>query len=238
MIKKILLPLAVIILFSVQICLGQYLTILHTNDIHSKLNGFGPESEYSPMTQNDDKTVGGFARLATLFKQAKAKSPEGTLILDAGDFLMGSLFHAAEEETGFQVNLMHKIGYDFITLGNHEFEFGPKTLANILSAADAKGGFPQIVTSNLVFSRKSPEDDDLQDFYTKGEIKPFVVINKNGLKIGIFGLMGFDAASVAPASKPVSFSNPLKEAAKMAKYLKGRCHYPALAFRNSSRSTK
>lgn len=203
-------------------CFGQTLTILHTNDLHSKLNGFGPESEYSPMVTNNDKTVGGFARLATLLNQEKKKSPDNTLILDAGDFLMGSLFHAAKEETGFQLNMMKKMGYDCITLGNHEFDFGPKTLSNILKMAESKGGFPQIAASNLIFSNESMEDDELQDYFAKGSIHPWIIIDKNGLKIGIFGLMGFDAADVAPASKPVSFSNPVKVAAKMASFLKNR----------------
>jgi len=212
----------IFLLFPFQTCFGQALTILHTNDLHSKLNGFGPESEYSPMVTNNDKTVGGFARLATLLNQEKKKSPDNTLILDAGDFLMGSLFHAAKEETGFQLNMMKKMGYDCITLGNHEFDFGPKTLSNILKVAESKGGFPQIAASNLIFSNESMEDDELQDYFAKGSINPWIIIDKNGLKIGIFGLMGFDAADVAPASKPVSFSNPLKVANKMARFLKNR----------------
>lgn len=199
---------------------GQELTILHTNDLHSKLNGTGPALEYSPMVINNDRTAGGFARLATLFKQEKEKSPEGTLILDAGDFLMGSLFHAAEEQTGFQMNLMKRMGYDCITLGNHEFEFGPETLSNIMRAAENRGGFPQIAASNLVFSDESVKDDELQEFVSNGLIKQWIVVNKNGIKIGIFGLMGIDAASVAPSSKPVTFSNPVNVASKMARYLK------------------
>jgi 5'-nucleotidase / UDP-sugar diphosphatase len=199
---------------------GQKITILHTNDLHSKLTGTGPEYEYSPLIVNNDKTVGGFARLATIFKKEKEKFPEGTLILDAGDFLMGSLFHAAEEETGFQTRLMHKMGYDFITLGNHEFDFGPQTLAKIIKIAG--GDIPQIVASNLEFSKKSVKDDELQQLFSDGIIQPFSIINKNGLKIGIFGLMGTDAASVAPASKPVTFSNPAKKARKMARYLKDK----------------
>jgi 5'-nucleotidase len=214
--------LAIVILFSSQSIFGQELTILHTNDLHSKLTGTGPEFEYSPLIVNNDKTVGGFARLATIFKQQKEIFPRGTLILDAGDFLMGSLFHAAEEETGFQTNLMHQMGYDFITLGNHEFDFGPETLAKILKTAGKSGGIPQIVASNLVFSKKSIKDDDLQQLVSDGVIQPFSVVNKNGLKIGIFGLMGTDAASVAPASKPVTFSNPAKKARKMARYLKDK----------------
>jgi 5'-nucleotidase len=214
--------LAIVILFSSQSIFGQELTILHTNDLHSKLTGTGPEFEYSPLIMNNDKTVGGFARLATIFKQQKEKFPEGTLILDAGDFLMGSLFHAIEEETGFQTNLMQKMGYDFITLGNHEFDFGPETLAKIIKTAGKNGDIPQIVASNLEFSKKSLEDNELQQLFSDGVIEPFSVINKNGLKIGIFGLMGNDAASVAPASKPVTFSNPAKKARKMARYLKDK----------------
>jgi 5'-nucleotidase len=220
--KNCILTVNTILFLWAQISSGQEITIIHTNDLHSKITGTGPESEYSPLIANNDKTVGGFARLATLFKQEKEKLPEGTLILDAGDFLMGSLFHATEEETGFQTNLMHQMGYDFITLGNHEFDFGPETLAKILKTADKNGGVPQIVASNLEFSKKLVEDDELQQLVSDGVIQPFSVINKNGLKIGIFGLMGTDAASVAPASKPVTFSNPAKKARKMARYLKDK----------------
>ena len=209
-------------LFSVQSIFGQEITILHTNDLHSKITGTGPEFEYSPLIVNNDKTVGGFARLATIFKQENEMFPEGTLILDAGDFLMGSLFHASEEETGFQTNLMYKMGYDFISLGNHEFDFGPETLAKILKTADKNGGIPQIVASNLEFSKKADNDDELQQLLSDGVILPFSVVNKNGLKIGIFGLMGTDAANVAPASKPVTFSNPAKIARKMSRYLKDK----------------
>jgi 5'-nucleotidase len=212
--------LLIIILFFGGISLGQKITILHTNDMHSKLVGYGPESEYSPSITGNDKTLGGFARLATIFKQAKTNSPNGTLIFDGGDFLMGSLFHVGEEETGFQLNMMKEIGYDYITLGNHEFDFGPKTLADILNAAQKKGGYPQIISSNLVFSNESADDNGIEEIYKQNLIRPYIVIEKNGLKIGIFGLVGLNAASVAPAAKPVTFSDPVKVASKMANFLK------------------
>jgi len=75
------------------------------------------------------------------------------------------------------------------------------------------------VGSNLEFS-KSPEEDDLQGLFDSGGILPYDVFEKNGLKIGIFALVGIDAASVAPASKPVTFADPFKTAVKTAKYLK------------------
>ncbi len=199
---------------------AQELTILHTNDMHSKLIGYGPESEYSPSVINNDITLGGFARLAALFKQEKAKSPKKTLILDAGDFMMGSLFHVAEEETGFQLHLMKEIGYDYTTIGNHEFDFGPEAFANMLNAAEKRGGYPKIVCSNIIFDKNSAADDKLENIYKNKKILPYSVIKKNGLTIGIFGLIGIDAAEVAPAKKPATFEKPEEAAERTVKLLK------------------
>ena len=208
------------LLLNVFILFAQELTILHTNDIHSMLTGYGPESEYSPLITDNDNTLGGFARLATILAEAKEKNEDATLIVDAGDFLMGSLFHVAEEETGFQLNLMKEMCYDVITLGNHEFDFGPEALSKILYAANEKGGYPTIVASNIIFDKDSKADDGLEKLYKDGNILPYIIINKNGLNIGIIGLIGIDAADVAPASKPVSFEKYDKSAKKIANYLK------------------
>src|SRR5450631_1945698 len=81
------------------------ITILHTNDLHSHVIGFGPELDYTPQTVNDDKTIGGFARIATIIKDEKERNEGTTLVIDAGDFLMGTLFQALEKETGFQLRL-------------------------------------------------------------------------------------------------------------------------------------
>ena len=217
--KKIVLLLAFILFLLLNDIYGQRLTLLHTNDLHSKLTGYGPESDYSPLEINNDNTLGGFARMATIINAQKQKASEQTLVIDAGDFLMGSLFHVPEQETGFQLNLMQKMGFDYTTFGNHEFDFGPDVLGKIIEAAQKRDGHPKIVASNLVFS-KSTDDDRLQNLFTAGEILPYDVFEKNGLRIGIFALVGIDAASVAPASKPVTFANPFKTAAKTAKYLK------------------
>ncbi|MBR1086290.1 twin-arginine translocation signal domain-containing protein [Bradyrhizobium manausense] len=77
-------------------------TILHTNDLHSNLVGMAPASDYTPFTLNDDTTRGGFARLATLVSQRKAaRAGQGpVLILDAGDYSMGTAFGSATRETG------------------------------------------------------------------------------------------------------------------------------------------
>ncbi len=199
---------------------AQELTILHTNDMHSKLMGYGPESEYDPEIINNDNTLGGFARLATLFTQEKSKNPDATLILDAGDFMMGSLFHVAEEKTGFQLHLMKEMGYDYTTIGNHEFDFGPEAFANMLNAAEKKGGYPKIVCSNIIFDKNSKDDDALEKLFNDKKILPYSVVKKNGLTIGIFGLLGIDAADVAPAKKPVTIEKPEDAAENTVKMLK------------------
>jgi len=172
------------------------------------------------MTVNDDKTTGGFARLATILKNEKAKFPKSTLIVDAGDFLMGTLFHTGEEEFGFQIPLMKKIGYDFITIGNHEFDFGPESLAKIINSSIKTGEIPEIITSNIVFSDESEKDDALAKLYKEKKLKEYSIIKKNGLKIGIIGIMGKDADEVAPNTKPITFLNQIKTVKTLTNKLK------------------
>jgi 5'-nucleotidase/UDP-sugar diphosphatase len=81
------------------------ITILHTNDLHSRLMGFAPESAYSPMSVNDDKTVGGFSRIASIISTEKNSYKEITLVVDAGDFMMGTLFPSLEKNTVFSFGL-------------------------------------------------------------------------------------------------------------------------------------
>jgi 5'-nucleotidase / UDP-sugar diphosphatase len=93
-------------------------TILHTNDMHSAFIGMGPASDYTPFTLNDDNTRGGYARLAGLIAQRQAaRKDEGpVLVLDAGDYSMGTPFGAASGETGGELQLMFLMGYDATTL--------------------------------------------------------------------------------------------------------------------------
>ncbi len=130
---------------------GKRITILHTNDIHSRLIGYAPESSYTPLTVNDDNTIGGFARIATIIKNEKQNNEGTTLVVDAGDFLMGTLFAGLEPETGFQLRLMKTLGYDAVAFGNHEFDYGPGKLAEIVNAAATKGEIPQVTSWKCCF---------------------------------------------------------------------------------------
>jgi 5'-nucleotidase/UDP-sugar diphosphatase len=189
------------------------LTIVHTNDLHSHLQGFSPEGDYSPLTTGDDATVGGISRLAALIRGVRAARANPVLALDAGDFLMGTLFHMVSREEAVELRLLAAIGYDAVGLGNHEFDLKPDGLARILSAAYDRGGLPLVVFSSAVFDPKSPGDDSLQQAFDRGLVKPYAVLDAGGLKVGVFAVIGRDAAEVAPFASPVTF-RPAAEVAK------------------------
>ena len=193
--------------------------LLHTNDLHSRLNGFAPESEYSPFLTGNDKTKGGFARIAAIIKKEKEENQGLTLVVDAGDFLMGTLFQSLEVKTGFQLRLMQKMGYDLVCLGNHEFDFGTVKLAEIISRAGTNGLIPPILSGNAVFSSNDPGDDGLEKLFSAGTISRKLVIKKEGLTIGFFSLLGINAADVAPLARPVKFSKQVSFAKSMVKEL-------------------
>lgn len=195
------------------------IVILHTNDMHSRLTGFGPESDYSPLTVNDDKTTGGFARIATVFENEKKQNKGTTLVLDAGDFLMGTLFQHLEPATGFQLPLMKRMGYDVVCIGNHEFDYGPQKLAEIVTSSTKNGELPAILLSNAVFSKKDTRDDSLEDLFSKNSIKRQYIIEREGIKFGFFSLMGKVADENAAYAPPVKFSKQKAVAKKMVKEL-------------------
>jgi 5'-nucleotidase len=198
-------------------------TILHTNDWQSRLLGFGPNNEYTPATVNDDGTVGGVARLATVVKERRAAAGEQPLLLlDAGDFTMGTLFHTITREAGGELRLMSEIGYDATTLGNHEFDFRPMGLAAMLSAASKAEGdrLVPVIASNIQFDPNSPGDDSLKAHADAGRIVPYKIIEKGGIRFGLFGLLGYNAITVSPMTKPVTFADPIETAKTMVKKLR------------------
>jgi 5'-nucleotidase len=196
------------------------LTIIHTNDLHSHLLGFSPIIDYRPDITGGDGTGGGWARMATVIKQEKEKRKNPVFILDAGDFLMGSLFHMISREEAVELRLMKDMGYDALTLGNHEFDLKPRGLTRILNSAATKGGMPAIVFSNAIFSMESDRDDTLEEAFNKGLVKPYIILERDGIRIGIFGLMGKDAAEKAPFASPVKFRDPIEISKEMVKVLR------------------
>jgi len=198
-------------------------TVLHTNDMHSNLMGRGPSSEYTPLTLGDDSTIGGFARLSTLIRQRRdARLDLGpVLVLDAGDYSMGTMFGAATRETGCELQLMALMGYDVTTLGNHDFDFGLEGLAKSIGVAAEAGRIPTIVASNTRFSSACKGMADLERIVRSGLLRRYLVIERGGISFGIFGLLGTEAGSYTLNLEGI-FSHPIDTAREMVKHLRDR----------------
>jgi 5'-nucleotidase / UDP-sugar diphosphatase len=206
-----------VFLLVVNSLLAQDLVILHTNDLHSHILGHAPEAEYTPLIKDNDPTMGGFSRIAGFINSEKEKNADKLMVVDAGDFMMGTLFQSLETDNCFELNLMKKIGYDFVALGNHEFDFGPKALARMVSRSKANGEIPQLLCANF---EKSKNVKEMAGLFDDGTILPYSIIQKNGYKIGVFGLMGSSANRIINSYHDVAFSNARKVAKKTAMYLK------------------
>ena len=142
------------------------IVILHTNDTHSQIVPV-------PKYENEGNTScrGGFVRRVAVVNEERKKEPD-LLLFDSGDFSQGSTYYTLFRGD-VEVGLMNMMGYDAATLGNHEFDFGIENLARVAKMAK----FP-LVCANCDFTGTMCE----------GLIKPYVIIKRKGLKIGVFGL--------------------------------------------------
>ena len=142
------------------------LVILHTNDTHSTI---------FPVKQNiDDKEIagrGGYLRRVNMLKEQRQQHPD-LLLFDSGDFSQGSGYYTLFKGE-VEIGLMNQMGYDAVTIGNHEFDFGLDNLARIFRMAN----FP-IVCSNY----------DCKGTVLEGLVKPYITLKRNGVKIGVFAL--------------------------------------------------
>ena len=186
-------------------------TVLHTNDWQSGLTGVGPDAAYTPGTLGDDETQGGVSRLATLIQERRAaRAAEGpVLLLDGGDVTMGTLFHILTRETGTELQLMAALQYDGVTIGNHEFDFRPGGLGDMIRSAEAGVGAPPLVATNLVLDPADPRDDALEALLADGTIQRTRLIERGGLTFGIIGILGVDATEVMGQGAPVTTSDPV-----------------------------
>ncbi len=175
----------------------KHITILHTNDTHSHIEPF-PESD----TRNANR--GGVARRATVIEQIRKENPN-TLLLDAGDMFQGTpYFNFFGGELEFR--LMSMLGYDAATIGNHEFDNGIDGLHAQLPHASF-----DLVSSNY----------DFKNTLLNGKVKPYRIINKDGIKIGIFGLgVELDGLVNKNMYKETQYLDPIEITQDMVRILK------------------
>jgi 5'-nucleotidase len=175
------------------------ITVLHTNDTHSQID---------PILENDKTYAGkgGVARRATLVKRVRQENPN-TLLIDAGDVCQGTpYFNFYKGEVEYKA--MSLIGYDAGTIGNHEFDNGVESLAKALQFANF-----DIVSTNY----------DLRGSALESRVKPYVVKEIGGLRIGLFGLGISPTGLITPDNfKPLQYLDPVKTTRDVTKLLRGQ----------------
>ena len=192
--------------------------VLFTHDTHSHLDSF------STIVDGEQKEVGGFAKIKTLINEKKKEDPD-TLILDGGDFSMGTLIQTVYDTEAAELRMLGYLGYDVTTFGNHEFDYRSQGLANMLKAAKSSGEtLPEIVVCNVDWD--SMEKAGLNDgqkqiqsaFETYG-VKDYVMVQKGDVKIAVVGVFGKDALECAPTCE-LSFKDPVGAVKKTVEEIK------------------
>ncbi len=182
------------------------ITILYTNDTHSCI---------MPLNKHLADTMlagrGGFLRRIEMLKQERKQTPD-LLLFDSGDFSQGSPYYTLYKGD-IEIELMNMMNYDAATIGNHEFDFGIDNMARIFK----KAKFP-IVCANYDFKGTPLE----------GIVKPYVIIKRKGIKIGIFGLgTKLDGLVELENYKGVKYYDPVKTAQAVTDELRNnkKCDY-------------
>ncbi len=196
---KVILFVLALLLPTLSVSAQKHLTILHTNDTHSCVM---PLSVHLADTLQAGR--GGFLRRIAMLKEERRKDP-GLLLFDSGDFCQGSPYYTlfkGDVESGL-MNMMH---YDAGTIGNHEFDFGLENMARVFKRLN----FP-IVCANYRF----------HEYGLDKIVKPYVILKRNGLKIGVFGLSPrLDGLVDHKNYRSTEYLDPVKTAQEMADLLK------------------
>ena len=175
------------------------LVILHTNDTHSAIF---PLNASLPDTMKAGR--GGFLRRIAMLKEERKKNPD-LLYFDSGDFFQGSAYFTMFKGD-VEIGLMNLMGIDATTIGNHEFDFGLDNMAEMFK----KANFP-ILCSNYDFTGTVME----------GVTKPWTIIKRNGVKIGVFAVCPKMKGLVADKNCPgVKYLDPARVALETATMLK------------------
>lgn len=197
---------------------SKQLDILFTHDTHSHLNSF------TTIVDGEKKEAGGFAKLKTLIDEHKKVNPD-TLVLDGGDFSMGTLIQTVYDTEAAELRMLGQIGCDVTTLGNHEFDYQSKGLADMLNAAKNSGDtVPSLVLCNVDWDAMeeaglSEDQKQIQSAFEKYQVKDYVVVQKGDIKIAVLGVFGKDALVCAPTCELV-WKDPVKAAKQTVEKIK------------------
>ena len=194
------------------------LAVMFLNDTHSHLDSFS-------TIENGEKVVlGGFARIKTVIKEQLQKNKD-TVILDAGDFSMGTLVQTVFETQAAELRMLGDLGCDVTTLGNHEFDYRSKGLANMLSSAKESGDvIPAMVISNVDWEAMEAQglsegQQKIKDAFLEYGVQDYVVVTKGDVKIAVFGIFGDYALDCAPTCE-LLFQDPVEASKQVVEEIK------------------
>lgn len=176
--------------------------IVFTSDVHSHLDSF------VTLFEGEQTQIGGFARIKTLIDRKKAENPE-TLYVDAGDFSMGTLIQTVYEDQAAELRMLGMLGCEATTLGNHEFDYRSNGLISMLGAAKNSGDpVPALLVCNLDWENADEEQTMVRQAFDAYGVKPYTIVEKNGVNIALIGVFGKDALACAPTCA-LKFSDPV-----------------------------
>lgn len=187
---------------------GTTVDIVFTHDTHSHLNTF------TTMVNGLETELGGFARMNTLIEAQRAQNPD-TLVIDGGDFSMGTLIQTVFETQAAELRMLGYLGCDVTTLGNHEFDYRSKGLANMLTSAQASGdAVPAMVVCNVDWDTMEAEgltegQQRLKDAFDAYGVSDYTVLEKGDVDIAVVGVFGKDALACAPTCE-LKFEDPIE----------------------------
>ena len=187
---------------------GTAVDIVFTHDTHSHLNTF------TTVVDGLETELGGFARMNTLIEAQRAQNPD-TLVIDGGDFSMGTLIQTVFETQAAELRMLGYLGCDVTTLGNHEFDYRSKGLANMLTSAQASGdAVPAMVVCNVDWDTMEAEgltegQQRLKDAFTAYGVSDYTVLEKGDVDIAVVGVFGKDALACAPTCE-LKFEDPIE----------------------------
>ena len=176
---------------------GKEMDILFLHDTHSHLDSF------STMLDGSRVTLGGFPEIKTLIDQAKAENPD-TLVLDAGDFSMGTLVQTIFHTDAPELRMLGALGCEVTTLGNHEFDYRSAGLKGALDAARESGDpVPAMVLCNVDWETMEAEgltkDQQLiKDAFDSYGVRDYIILTKGDVRIAVLGVFGKDSLECAP----------------------------------------
>ena len=166
-------------------------TILFTHDLHS---------HFLPQDTEDGGQSGGYARLKTAIDREKAQHPDA-LLLDGGDFSIGSLIQTLYVDEGAELRTMGALGYDVGTIGNHEFDHKGTGFAQMLRSAVSSGeALPKLVCANYRPADDNADKLDIQRAMASYGMSDYTLLERGGVTYGIFGIFGKDSHDCAPTS--------------------------------------